>query len=184
MAGEKSTILEREYIIPLRDKCRSVPRYKKTNKAIKSIKEFLAKHMKVTDRDLNKVKLDLAVNEAVWARGIKNPISKVKVKAVKEGDIVRVTLVELSKKAIAKKKMIEKREVVKAKEVKTKEKKIESEDKDKDGVNDKVEIKEMEKSNEIENAKVQKRMAKSNDKTTSEEKKKEQKQPQPDLAKA
>ena len=90
--------IEREYIIPLREKIRSVPRYKKTPKAIKSVKEFLARHMKIRDRDLNKIKLDKFVNEALWSRGIKNPLHKIKVKAIKEGEIVRVELVEFSKK--------------------------------------------------------------------------------------
>jgi ribosomal protein L31E len=41
----KATNMQREYVIPLREKCRPVARYKKTNKAIKTIKEFLVKHM-------------------------------------------------------------------------------------------------------------------------------------------
>jgi large subunit ribosomal protein L31e len=94
---EKSVVFEREYVIPLREKCRVVPRYKKTNKAIKTIKEFLAQHMKVRDRDLKKIKLDRYLNEAVWSRGIKNPLSKVKVKATKEGDIVRAELMDMPK---------------------------------------------------------------------------------------
>jgi len=49
--------VERIYTIPLREKCRVVPRYKKTNKAIKTIKEFIARHMKIQDRDLKKLKL-------------------------------------------------------------------------------------------------------------------------------
>src|SRR3989339_763149 len=49
--------LERIYIIPLREKCRSVPRYKKTNKAVKTIKEFIARHMRVQNRDLEKIKI-------------------------------------------------------------------------------------------------------------------------------
>ncbi|MBU0958430.1 MAG: 50S ribosomal protein L31e [Nanoarchaeota archaeon] len=87
--------MEREYIIPLREKCRVVPRYRKSEKAIKTIKEFIAKHMKVKDRDLTKVRLDSYVNELVWSRGIKNPPHKIKVKAIKEGEIVRVGVVEL-----------------------------------------------------------------------------------------
>lgn len=86
--------LEREYIIPLREKVRNVPRYRKTEKAIKSVKEFIAKHMKVIDRDLRKVKIDKYLNEILWMRGIKNPIHKIKVKAIKEGDIVRVEAVD------------------------------------------------------------------------------------------
>ena len=37
--------IEREYVIPLRGKYSHVPRYKKTPKAIKEIKVFLAKHI-------------------------------------------------------------------------------------------------------------------------------------------
>lgn len=107
---KKSEKIEREYVIPLREKCRPVPRYKKTPKAIKSIKEFLVRHMKIRDRDLKKIKLDNDVNEVVWARGIKKPVNKVAVKAVKEGDIVRVSLANIPKKLADKKKRLEKRE--------------------------------------------------------------------------
>ena len=101
---------EREYVIPLREKCRVVPRYKKTNKAIKTIKEFLVKHMKIYDRDLNKIKIDEYVNEVVWARGIRKPPAKIKVKAFKEGDLVRVELVEIPEKLRYRKVRIEKQE--------------------------------------------------------------------------
>ena len=43
---ESKPELEREYIINVRKKTMLVPTYKKANKAVKSIKEFLAKHMK------------------------------------------------------------------------------------------------------------------------------------------
>ncbi len=94
----KTNKIEREYTIPLREKVRVVPRYKKTNKAVKTVKEFLARHMKVYDRDLDKIKLDKYLNEALWTRGIRKPPHKIKVKAIKEGDIVRVELVEFSDK--------------------------------------------------------------------------------------
>ena len=94
----KSDKIEREYVIPLREKVRVVPRYKKTNKAVKTVKEFLARHMKIYDRDLNKIKLDKYLNEALWTRGIRKPPHKIKVKAIKEGDIVRVELAEFSDK--------------------------------------------------------------------------------------
>ena len=90
--------IEREYIIPLRERGRSVPRYKKTPKAVKTVKEFLVRHMKIRDRDLNKIKIDRFVNEALWFRGIKNPPHKIKVKAIKQGDIVRVELVDIPEK--------------------------------------------------------------------------------------
>src|SRR3989344_7697407 len=51
--------------------------------------------MKIRDRDLRKIKLDKYVNEELWFRGIKNPPAKIKVKAVKEKDIVRVELFEM-----------------------------------------------------------------------------------------
>jgi len=95
MAEAKQEKIEREYVIPLREQTRKVPRYKKTNKAVKTIKEFLARHMKVRDRDLDKIKLDKYLNEAMWHRGIRNPPHKIKVKAVKEGDIVHAELAEM-----------------------------------------------------------------------------------------
>ena len=104
--------LEREYVIPLRKKTQKVPRYKKSNKAIKTIKEFLVKHMKIRDRDLNKIKIDKYLNEFVWFRGIKKPPAKVKVKAIKQGEIVRVELFELPDKLKFKKLREEKKEKI------------------------------------------------------------------------
>lgn len=108
--AKKESTIEREYTIPLRKKIRVVPRYKKTNKAVKSIKEFLARHMKVYDRDLNKIKIDKYLNEYLWFRGIRNPPHKVKVKAIKDGDIVRVELAEMTRNLKFKKMREEKRE--------------------------------------------------------------------------
>ncbi len=108
---KKKETIEREYVIPLRDKCRNVARYKKTPKAVKTVKEFLVKHMKVRDGDLNKIRIDTYLNELLWARGIKKPLHKVKVKAVKEGEIVRVYAVDLSDKLKFKKAREEKGEV-------------------------------------------------------------------------
>ena len=101
MAKKKETKIEkieREYIIPLRERGRAVPRYKKTPKAIKTIKEFLVRHMKIKDRDLSKIKIDKYLNEQMWFRGIKRPPHKIKVKAIKEKDIIKVELVDYSDK--------------------------------------------------------------------------------------
>src|SRR3989338_6359459 len=153
--------IERDYIIPLREKCRHVPRYKKTNKAVKTVREFLIRHMKIYDRDLNKIKIDRYLNEYLWFRGIRKPPYKIKVKAIKEGEVVKVELAEMPDKLKFKKAREEKREV-KAKEALKKKPKslIEkakdtmqkpeddkeiSEDKNKDGVEDKKEEKEKEK---------------------------------------
>ena len=162
--------IEREYIIPLREKCRAVPRYKKTPKAVKTIKEFIAKHMKIYDRDLNKVKIDKFLNEKLWERGIRNPVHKIKVKAVKEKDkdgneFVRVELAELGEKLTKKKARLEKREE-KAVQVGKRKKKIEGkaeekeEDKNKDGIEDKIEEKEKAKTSVEETAKIEKAAAK------------------------
>ena len=102
--------IEREYVIPLRKQVKKVPRYKKANKAIRTIKEFLVRHMKIYDKDLNKIKLDKFLNEFVWFKGIKNPPYKIKVKAMKEGDIVRVELVDMPGKLKFKKAREEKRD--------------------------------------------------------------------------
>src|SRR6056297_2854889 len=111
-AETEGTKLTREYIIPLRKKFRVVPRYKKANRAVKAIKEFLVKHMKIRDRDLNKVKLDSYLNEYIWSRGIKKPPARVKVKAIKDSKtgIVTVELVNVPEKLKYKKQRQEKAE--------------------------------------------------------------------------
>jgi large subunit ribosomal protein L31e len=123
MVEKKSEKIEREYVIPLREKCRPVPRYKKTPKAVKTIKEFLVRHMKIYDRDLNKIKIDRFLNEELWKRGIRKPLHKVKVKVVKEGEIVRVYAVDLSPK-INFRKLREERIESKAKEALEKKKSL------------------------------------------------------------
>lgn len=94
----KTEVKEREYMIPLRIEWRKVPRYKRAAKAIKAIKEFLVKHMRIYDRDLNKVKIDRYLNEFVWFRGIKKPPAKIKVKARMDGENVKVELVDYPEK--------------------------------------------------------------------------------------
>ena len=86
--------LTREFIIPLRRHWHHVATYERAGKAVKAIKEFVAKHMKVIDRDVNNVKLDVYCNNEVWFRGKESPPGKIKVKATKEGDIVKVTFVQ------------------------------------------------------------------------------------------
>src|SRR3989344_6470798 len=88
--------LERVYIIPLKDSWMKVPRYKRARKAVVTIKEFIAKHMKVANRDVDNVKLDVDFNNQIWFRGSRNAPSKVKVKAVREGEFVKVTFAEIS----------------------------------------------------------------------------------------
>lgn len=108
---KKEEVKEKIYIIPLRSEFRKVVRYRRAEKAVKAIKEFLVRHMKVYDRDLNKIKLDSYVNEFMWARGIKNPPHKIKVKATKDiNGIVKVELVDYPDKLKFKKARAEKEE--------------------------------------------------------------------------
>jgi large subunit ribosomal protein L31e len=113
--------IEREYIIPLRKRWAIVPRYKRTNKAVKTVKEFLVRHMKIRDKDLNKIKIDRYLNEILWQKGIRNPPSKIKVKAIKEGEIVKVEAVEFPEK-IKFKKLREEKVETSAKEIVKKKK--------------------------------------------------------------
>jgi len=153
MTENKSPI--KEYVIPLREKVRVVPRYKKTNKAVRTVKEFLARHMKIYDRDLNKIKIDRYLNEFLWGRGIRHPPHKVKVKAyLKDGNVI-AELVDFPNKLkfkklreekmeIKTKEILEKKKSVLAKakdKIQGSEKEI-SEDKNKDGVEDKKEFEE------------------------------------------
>jgi large subunit ribosomal protein L31e len=79
--------LERVYNIPLRSGWRKTPRYKKAKKAITTLKEFIARHMKC---DIDEVKLGRNLNHEIWSRGIKHPPHHVKVTLTKndEGIVV------------------------------------------------------------------------------------------------
>ena len=185
MAEKKQEKTEQEYTISLRGKFKHVARYKKTPKAIKSVKEFLARHMKIYDRDLNKIKLEKEVNEFLWARGIKNPPHKIKVKAIKTGDIVKVELVDLPDK-LKFKKLREEKQEKQALEIKEKKKSMmekaketmqgKKEDENKDGVADKKEVQEKKKAVEEAGEKQEKDLAKQQ-KHMAKEKSKEPKRP-------
>ncbi len=172
MANKKSeNKLEREYVIPLREKSRVVARYKKTPKAIKTIKEFLAKHMKVENRDLNKIKIDKDLNQFLWARGIRKHPHKIKVKAIREGENVLVQLVDypnnLKFKKLREEKMkksalesIENKKGMMQKMKENLQKPAEDKDKNKDGLDDKKEAVEKEKATVEATQKFQKDKAK------------------------
>jgi large subunit ribosomal protein L31e len=172
MAEKKAIVnkIEREYIIPLREKSRPAPRYKKTPKAIKTIKEFVARHMKVENRDLNKVKIDKDLNQYMWAKGIRKHPHKIKVKVTKEGESIRVELVDYPNNLKFKKLREEKRgktaleSIDKKKSMMQKAKeslqKPADEDKNNDGLNDKEENEEKEKAGAEANQQFEKTQAK------------------------
>jgi len=144
---EPKIILEREYIIPLRREWLKVPEYKRANKAVKAIKQFMVRHMKVYDRDLRKIKVDILLNNEIRFRGMRKPPAKIKVKAKKfDNDIVNVELAEIPKiiqykldrekrikekgekeKSEEKKRAEEMRKAAEAAKAETKEEKVETE---------------------------------------------------------
>jgi len=83
-------INEVEYTIPLRDLLRT-PRTKRAPKAVKLVKEYVAKHRKA---DLEDIWIDQEVNEKIWSRGIENPPNKITLKIawIDGEDLVEVLL--------------------------------------------------------------------------------------------
>ena len=80
---------ERIYTVPL-GKAWNVPRYRRAEKAITILRQFTKRHMKPEE-----VIIDPTVNEAIWARGIKNPPRKIRVRLSKDDEgLVTVTLAE------------------------------------------------------------------------------------------
>lgn len=80
------------YTIPLRV-VKNVPRTKRAPRAIKEVKKFISRHMKTPLED---IWIDQPLNEAIWARGIQKPPSRIKVMAIKfkEDGLVEVSLPE------------------------------------------------------------------------------------------
>jgi large subunit ribosomal protein L31e len=80
--------MERKYIIPLRQGWLKVPGYRRTGRAVRDVKTFLAKHMKVED-----VRIGRNLNMALWTDGNRNPPHKIEVYVkrfdTKEGSYVR-----------------------------------------------------------------------------------------------
>ena len=170
--GEVKVELEREYVVPLKRGVLNVPRYRRAKKAVRVLKEFMVRHMRVRDRDLGKVKVDINLNNEIWFRGIKKPMNKVKVKAKKVDGIVYVELAEIpavvgfkiarEEKALRenRKSKIDDRKKGKGAEEK------EIADKDGDGVADKKEEKEDVAAGAEKAAKVEKAVAKEMKHTT------------------
>lgn len=70
---------ERVVTVPLRG-VKNVPSQKQADRAMKLVREHLAKHFKVDERD---VRLDPSINETVWAKGRQSPPSKLRVRAAR-----------------------------------------------------------------------------------------------------
>lgn len=177
---EEKPLLERTYVIPLKKDIMKSPRYKRAEKAIRVIRIFLAKHMKVPDRDISKIKLDLWLNRALWLRGIKNPPYKITVKAIKDAEgIVKVEFVGLPAKYKAEEtKLLKKKTKIEAKVAK--KEKAEEEKKKKEAEAKKAEEekkkKEAEKEKSEEKAKLGKKAEEKSEEEKIEEKEKKEKE--------
>ena len=72
---------EKIYTIPLRKEFSKAPRYKRTAKSVKAIKQYLKRHLK------SEVKLGKYLNQELWKHGMKNPPPRIKVKVTKKNNI-------------------------------------------------------------------------------------------------
>ncbi len=81
--------MERIYTVPL-GRAWIVQKFRRAEKAMSVLKQFTERHMKPTE-----IIIDPSVNEAIWARGIKNPPRKIRVKMSKDSEgVVTVELAE------------------------------------------------------------------------------------------
>ena len=115
---------ERIYTIPLRKEFLKAPSYKRSKKAISTIRSFLIRHMKAED-----VKIGKYLNLEIFKHGRKNPPPRIKVKAIKDKikvkdkdvEIVKVELINAPIEAKEEPKKEVKKEEVKVQETKQEE---------------------------------------------------------------
>ncbi len=75
--------VERVYSIKLRQKMKRYPRWLRAKKAVKYVRKFLSRHMKVPPEN---IKIDASINEKIWERGAEKPPARIRVRAVKFDD--------------------------------------------------------------------------------------------------
>jgi len=80
--------LERIYTVPLGDAYETV-RNKRTPRAIKILRAFIARHMK---SDGARIVLSENLNKHLWVRSIQKPPRRVKVRLIKDEGVVRAYL--------------------------------------------------------------------------------------------
>ena len=98
--------IEKIYVIPL--KKTNYKSSKSAPTAVKRVKKYLTKHMKVED---DKIWMDDSLNNALWSRGKYSIPSKIRVKAVKfEDGVVEASLPELDLKKSRRELLKEERE--------------------------------------------------------------------------
>lgn len=85
---------EKVYTVPLRREWLKVPRWRRSKRAVTTLRNFLIRHTKAKD-----VKLGKWLNEAIWKSGGRSPPPRITVKITKDKDIARAELAELPPKA-------------------------------------------------------------------------------------
>ena len=96
---EEEIVEEKFYTIPLRRAWVS-PRKKRAPKAMRILKSFVMRHMKLRteaegEEEAEELVISNEVNERVWSRGIEKPPRKIRVRAVKNKEgVVTIYLAE------------------------------------------------------------------------------------------
>ncbi len=97
---EEEIVEEKIYTIPLSRTWIS-PRQKRAPRAIRLVKSFIQRHMKVKEEALEegeegeRVVISNEVNEKIWSRGIQKPPRKIRVRAAKDKEgIITIYLAE------------------------------------------------------------------------------------------
>ena len=75
-------VKEQIYTIPLRV-VKRVPAWKRANRAVTEVKNFLVRHLKV---EPTKIKIDRTINEHLWEKGCEKPPLSIRIRAVKFAD--------------------------------------------------------------------------------------------------
>jgi large subunit ribosomal protein L31e len=87
---EEEIIDERIYTVPLRKAYWTGSRLRRSNRAVRILREFVERHMKPEE-----LSIQPEVNERIWARGIQKPPRRIRIRATKNSDnLVRVYLAE------------------------------------------------------------------------------------------
>ena len=87
--GEEEIVEEKVYTIPL-SRAWISPHQKRAPRAIRLVKNFIQRHMKVKEEALEegeegeRVVISNEVNERIWSRGIQKPPRKIRVRAAKD----------------------------------------------------------------------------------------------------
>lgn len=87
---EEEIIDERIYTVPLRKAYWTGSRLRRSNRAVRILREFIERHMKPDE-----LLIQPEVNERIWARGIQKPPRRIRIRATKNSEsVVRVYLAE------------------------------------------------------------------------------------------